>query len=212
MSAGHAEMSPPMTDLAPGVDSDVFVSRYLAHAASQLPGRDEEWLAALATSNLEFGSVRRDGETLLRVTQLDADTTAVDIVTGDVPYLVDSLRAELERRSCPAERVLHPQIVVQRDADGRLSRVLDIDDNAPVPEDAIVESWMHIELDDIPVEQHEMLDSRPAQRSRRRASRRRGRPDHVPAHAHARARPDRRSRRVRSRDQRRGRRAVALAR
>ncbi len=157
MPAGHAEMSTQMTDLAPGVDTDVFVSRYLAHAASQLPGRDEEWLARLATRNLEYGAVRHDGETLLRVTDLDAETTAVDIVTGDVPYLVDSLRAELERRSCPAERVLHPQIVVQRDADGRLSKVLDIDDNAPVPEDAVVESWMHIELDDIPPEQHEIL-------------------------------------------------------
>ncbi len=157
MPAGHAEMSTQMTDLAPGVDIDVFVSRYLAHAASQLPGRDEEWLARLATGNLEFGAVRHGGQTLLRVTDLDAETTAVDIVTGDVPYLVDSLRAELERRSCPAERVLHPQIVVRRDADGRLSKVLDIDDNAPVPEDAVVESWMHIELDDIPVEQHEIL-------------------------------------------------------
>ena len=157
MPAGHAEMSTQMTDLAPGVDTDVFVSRYLAHAASQLPGRDEEWLARLATGNLEYGAVRREGETLLRVTDLDAETTAVDIVTGDVPYLVDSLRAELERRSCPAERVLHPQIVVQRDAAGRLTKVLDIDDNAPVPEDAVVESWMHIELDDIPAEQHEVL-------------------------------------------------------
>ncbi len=157
MPAGHAEMSTEMTDLARGVDSDVFVSRYLAHAASQLPGRDEDWLSRLAASNLEFGAERRDGETLLRVTDLDADTTAVDIVTGDVPYLVDSLRAELERRSCPAERVLHPQIVVQRDADGRLTKVLDIDDNAPVPDDAIVESWMHIELDDIPTDQHDVL-------------------------------------------------------
>jgi len=87
----------------------------------------------------------------------EAASALRDIVTGDVPYLVDSLRAELERRSCPAERVLHPQIVVQRDADGRLSKVLDIDDNAPVPEDAIVESWMHIELDDIPADQHDVL-------------------------------------------------------
>src|ERR1700761_4991413 len=154
MPAGHADTSADMTELAPGVDLDAFTSRYLAHAASQLPGRDEQWLPALARSHLEFGVTRGPGETLLRVTDMDADTTAVDIVTGDVPYLVDSLRAELERRSCPAERVLHPQIVVHRDADGRLSKVLDIDDNAPVPDDAVVESWMHIELDDIPADQH----------------------------------------------------------
>jgi glutamate dehydrogenase len=157
MPAGHADTSEDMTDLAPGVDLDAFTSRYLAHAASQLPGRDEQWLTGLARSHLEFGVSRGPRETLLRVVDLDADTTAVDIVTADVPYLVDSLRAELERRSCPAERVLHPQLVVQRDDSGRLSKVYDIDDNAPVPEGAVVESWMHIELDDIPAEQHEVL-------------------------------------------------------
>src|SRR6476469_5152264 len=127
MSAGPAEMSTQLTDLAPGVDQDVFSSRYLAHAASQLPGRNDEWLAALARGALEFGVTRKPAETLLRVRDLDADTTAVDIVTRDVPYLVDSLRAELERRSCPAERVLHPHVAVQSDDEGRLSKVLDIE-------------------------------------------------------------------------------------
>src|SRR6476469_1985044 len=157
MSAGPAEMSADVSLLLPDVDVDVFTSRYLAHAASQLPGRDEDSLVSLARDNLAFGAVRREGETLLRVTDLDADTTAVDIVTGDVPYLVDSLRAELERRNCPAERVLHPQIVVRRDDSGRLVEVYDVDDNAPVPDHATVESWMHIELDDIPAEQHDAL-------------------------------------------------------
>ncbi|MGH8862287.1 MAG: NAD-glutamate dehydrogenase domain-containing protein, partial [Jatrophihabitantaceae bacterium] len=146
-----------MSDLAMGVDVDVFTSRYLAHAASQLPGRDDDWLTALARRSVAFGNLRRRGETLLRVGDLDPATTAVDIVTRDVPYLVDSLRAELERRNCPAERVLHPQIVVQRDTDGLLAKVFDVDDNAPVPDHATVESWMHIELDDIPVEQHDVL-------------------------------------------------------
>ena len=47
--------------------------------------------------------------------------------------------------------------MVRRDADGRLAKVYDVDDNAAVPEDATVESWMYIELDDIPAEQHEQL-------------------------------------------------------
>jgi glutamate dehydrogenase len=159
MSAGpSAEMSADVSDTKstatpatpaadPDVDASAFERRYLAHAASQLPGRDDDWLAGLARSNLGFGAQRRPEQTLLRVLDLDADTTAVDIVTGDVPYLVDSLRAELERRGCPAERVLHPQIVVRRDDEGRLVQVFDIDDNAPVPEGATVESWMHIEVD-----------------------------------------------------------------
>ncbi len=53
--------------------------------------------------------------------------------------------------------MLHPQLVVERGGDGRLLRVLDIDDNADVPEGAIVESWMHIELDLLPPEAREQL-------------------------------------------------------
>ncbi len=163
MSADVSDSKNPATDQdrsdagGPDVDAAAFERRYLAHAASQLPGRDDDWLARLARSNLGFGAARRPEQTLLRVLDLDADTTAVDIVTGDVPYLVDSLRAELERRGCPAERVLHPQIVVRRDADGGLRRVYDIDDNAPVPDGAVVESWMHIEVDLIPSDEHPIL-------------------------------------------------------
>ena len=73
------------------------------------------------------------GGGLLRIHDLDADTTAIEIITGDAPYLVDSVRAELVRRGIPPERVLHPQLVVSRDAEGRLSQVYDIDDNAAVP-------------------------------------------------------------------------------
>jgi glutamate dehydrogenase len=139
------------------VDIDVFERRFLAHAASQLPGRDDRWLADLACRCLQFGAVRAFGETRLRVGDLDEDTTAVDIVTGDAPYLVDSLRAELERRGCPADHVLHPQMVVRRDDSGRLLEVVDIDDNATVPNGAIVESWMHIELDAVPEDEHAKL-------------------------------------------------------
>ncbi len=152
-SAGVSERPPVGAE----VEIDIFERRYLAHAASQLPGRDDEWLARLTRRNLALGAVRKPDETLLEVRDLDADTTVVDIVTGDVPYLVDSLRAELERRSCPAERFLHPQIVVRRDDEGRLQKVFDIDDNAPVPENATVESWMYIELDDIPADEHQKL-------------------------------------------------------
>ena len=139
------------------VDTEVFERRFLAHASSQLAGRDEVRLAELARDNLEFGMVRAPGETLLRIHDMDADTTAIDIVTADAPYLVDSIRAELIRRGFPPERILHPQLVVTRDENGRLVHVHDVDDNAAVPENAAVESWTHVELDDIPADEQESL-------------------------------------------------------
>src|SRR6476661_7913784 len=85
--------TPPATDPDASVNAEVFERRFLAHAASQLAGYDEDRLADLARDNLAFGMVRAPRETLLRIHDLDADTTAIDIVTADAPYLVDSLRA-----------------------------------------------------------------------------------------------------------------------
>jgi glutamate dehydrogenase len=131
--------------LAP--DAAIFERRFLAHAASQLPGRDDAELAALASEELAFGAVRAPDQILVRVIGLNADTTAIDIITADAPYLVDSVRAELVRRGRPPQRVLHPQLVVTRDAEGQLVAVHDVDDNAVVPEGSQVESWMRVEVE-----------------------------------------------------------------
>jgi glutamate dehydrogenase len=147
----------PEGDIAGSIDTGVFAQRYLAHAGSQLPSRAGSRLAALARDNLAFGAVRALGDILLRVHDLDDHTTAVDVVIDDAPYLVDSVRAELDRCATPIVRILHPQIVVARDASGRLTHVFDIDDNADVPEGATVESWMHIELDRLDPAEHERL-------------------------------------------------------
>ncbi|HEY7046379.1 MAG TPA: NAD-glutamate dehydrogenase [Jatrophihabitantaceae bacterium] len=126
---------------------DVFSRRYLAHASSQLPGRASTALTALARDALVFGTVRKGDETLIRIADLDGSTTGIDIITADAPFLVDSMQAELGRLRRPAERILHPQIVVSRDPDGTLVEISDIDDNAEVPAGASVESWMHVEID-----------------------------------------------------------------
>jgi glutamate dehydrogenase len=139
------------------VDADVFARRYLAHADSQLPGIEQRTLDELAADVLTFGMVRPDGEALLRIRDLDAATTAIDVVSLDASYIVESLIVELHGQNLPPERVLHPQIVVVRDADGTMTRVYDLDDNADVPDGAMVESWIRVEIDRIPVERQQQL-------------------------------------------------------
>jgi glutamate dehydrogenase len=107
-------------------------------------------LVTLASDFLRAGSRRAPDETFVRVQDVDDDTTAVDVVTPDAPYLVDSVRMELDRLGVHVLRVLHPQIVVDRDEDGNLTHIHDIDDAADVPEGAIVESWMHFEVENAP--------------------------------------------------------------
>jgi glutamate dehydrogenase len=61
--------------------------------------------------------------------------------TEDLPFLVDSVLAEIDARGLGVERVLHPIIGTERDAEGRIVRVLH-------PKEAErSESVMHFELD-----------------------------------------------------------------
>ncbi|MDT4918761.1 MAG: glutamate dehydrogenase, partial [Pseudonocardiales bacterium] len=139
------------------VDTEVFARRFLAHAGSQLPGMDQAALDRLARDVLAFGTVRPPGQTLLRIRDLDAETTAIDVIALDASYIVESLIVELERQRRPPERVLHPQIVVVRDPGGTMTRVYDVDDNADVPDGAVVESWIRVEVDRIPADAQEAV-------------------------------------------------------
>ncbi|MEO6082750.1 MAG: NAD-glutamate dehydrogenase, partial [Umezawaea sp.] len=74
--------------------------------------------------------------------------TVVQVVTDDMPYLVDSVASELTRGGVQVQRVVHPIVVVRRDlVTGDLHEVLPLADPSAPPADAIVESWMNIEVD-----------------------------------------------------------------
>ncbi len=70
----------------------------------------------------------------------------LDIVTDDMPFLVDSVTMELARHGLRARRVVHPQLRVRRDVTGTLLGVLGVIDGTPADHDEIVESWTHIEI------------------------------------------------------------------
>ena len=73
--------------------------------------------------------------------------TVVQIVTDDMPYLVESVSAELVRSGVQVQRVAHPIVVVRRDVTGQLREVLPAADPADPPAEAFAESWMSIEVD-----------------------------------------------------------------
>ena len=75
--------------------------------------------------------------------------SVVQIVTDDMPFLVDSVTAELSRLGRAINLVVHPQMVVRRDATGQLTEVLGLPVTLVEPPayDCHLESWMHIEVD-----------------------------------------------------------------
>ncbi|HEV2874051.1 MAG TPA: NAD-glutamate dehydrogenase domain-containing protein, partial [Thermoleophilaceae bacterium] len=69
--------------------------------------------------------------------------TAVEIVTDDMPFLIDSVAMELNRRGFGVHLIIHPVIGVRRDDEGRLVEVLPHGGEA---EDAVAESVIHAEV------------------------------------------------------------------
>ena len=133
--------------------STEFLRAYYRHVAPEdLVGRDPVDVYGAAMSHRQLASRRPQGTAVVRVftpTVEDhgwsAGHTVVEIVTDDMPFLVDSVTAELSRQGRAIHLVVHPQLAVCRDVTGTLQRVLPPDGGrAP---DAVVESWMHIEID-----------------------------------------------------------------
>ena len=70
--------------------------------------------------------------------------TVIEIVNEDTPFLVDSVRMEINGQGRAIHLMIHPMINVRRDDDGRILEVLPQDSEA---EDSVRESLIHVEVD-----------------------------------------------------------------
>ena len=70
--------------------------------------------------------------------------TVIEIVNDDMPFLVDSVRMEINGQGQTIHLMIHPMINMRRDDDGRILEVL-----PPGPEssDGVSESVIHVEVD-----------------------------------------------------------------
>ncbi len=97
---------------------------YAAVPTSELAATPPEVLAEAAASLYGFVESRRPREAKVRVQPPGPGRGAspvVEIVTDDMPFLVDSALAALARRGRTVRQLLHPIIPVRRDAEGRLA-------------------------------------------------------------------------------------------
>src|SRR3954469_11513074 len=73
--------------------------------------------------------------------------SVVEVVTDDMPFLVDSVVMELTRQQRDEHLVVPPQFAVTRDLTGELEAIACPDnESASPPEGAERESWMHVEI------------------------------------------------------------------
>ena len=99
-------------------------------------------LLAAVQAHLEVARTRPPGSAVVRVLPPAEGPTVALVVTDDMPFLVDSLTAELTRRGAAVHAVIHPVLVVQRDGAGRLQEV--------ETGGGMRESWIRLEIDGEP--------------------------------------------------------------
>jgi glutamate dehydrogenase len=115
---------------------------YRRLAPVDLSRRDPQALTAAACSLLSLAEVRAPGQALVRVT-VDGAETVVEIVTDDMPFLVDSLEIELHRQRAHVDLLLHPVVSLRRDSAGRLREVLQ---DGGTADGTTIEAVMRLEL------------------------------------------------------------------
>lgn len=159
-AARVAENSPAGGQPGQGLEKEAleaFLQRYYLHSAPEdLLDRDPVDVFGAAVSHHRLAELRPQGTANVRVHTPSVEEngwtcshTVVEVVTDDMPFLVDSVTNELSRQDRAIHVVVHPQMLVRRDVTGKLLEVLDAapGDGAGVPHDVLTESWIHVEID-----------------------------------------------------------------
>ena len=140
-----------LTRAAPALppNAAAFIGRlYAGLPTAELAHVTPEAMAAAAGSLWSLALQRQPGEVLIRVigpgqaSSIALPGVAVaEVVTDDMPFLVDSAVAALTQAGHAVRQLLHPVLPVRRDADGRLLGWTDGPEAG-----ATLESWMRIDL------------------------------------------------------------------
>ena len=119
---------------------------YAGTAVEDLKDRSIVDLYGATLSHFNFAHQRRPGKPKVRVYNpvqpqhgWRSTHSIVEVVSDDMPFLVDSVRMALNRRSLTTHLVIHPVMSVHRDVEGILT--------GPEGGEAITEAIIHVEVD-----------------------------------------------------------------
>src|ERR1041385_7412168 len=132
--------------------AEQFVRRYFALVApDDIIYTSFETLLGGALSLFEFAAQRTPGTAKVRIfnpTQAEngwtLEHTVIEIVNDDMPFLVDSVSAEVHRRDRNIHLLIHPVFRVRRDKKGKR---MELSATLGAASDSTVESMMHVEMD-----------------------------------------------------------------
>ncbi len=131
------EEDPALDVSALGNGSEDSVSCYLRAYYQRVATEDlapPSRLAATAQAHARLGQTRPQGRALVQVREpgdaqlhpVSGSGLVVDIVTDDMPYLVNSVTTELNRHEAEIQLLVHPLLRVRRDVTGKLQGILGV--------------------------------------------------------------------------------------
>ncbi|TDD05137.1 NAD-glutamate dehydrogenase [Nonomuraea diastatica] len=146
-----AEICATSTEHMSAEEALSFLRLYYRHVAPEdLLDRNPVDVYGPAMSQRQLAEVRPQGRPVVRAytptideNGWDPGHSVVEVVTDDMPFLVDSVTMELDRHGLGVHLLVHPQMRVRRDMTGRMLGP----DQQDVTGQMLVESWMHIEID-----------------------------------------------------------------
>ncbi|MDN5795561.1 MAG: NAD-glutamate dehydrogenase [Intrasporangium sp.] len=140
-------------------DRGDYLKAFYRHVATEdLLTRPPAELSAIAASQRRLAADRTLGTTNVRVLNpeaardgWDSALTVIQIVTDDMPFLVDSVLIALGGFDRGVHIIMHPQISVRRSVTGQLEDVLtDTLERETAAAAVTHESWMYLEIDRLP--------------------------------------------------------------
>ena len=150
--AAQAVTAEDLADLHVG-DLLCYLRAYYRHVpVEDLAAAGPGPVAAAALEQARLAVRRPQGRALVRVRPagspgaFEPGRRVVDIITDDMPFLVDSVTMELARHGLDSDHILHPQLLVRRDVTGTLHDVCGTLNERNGDHEEIAESWTHIEI------------------------------------------------------------------
>jgi len=136
---------------AQGAQAQVFASHFFKRVSDEdIASRPVEAWTAVIAGLFEFVRVRKPGIPRVRVFNpaaahdgYDSHSTAIDIITDDMPFLVDSVSIALSHAGLQVHSVVHPVYSIERDPGGHILNL------SAEGGKGKTESLMHFEVDRI---------------------------------------------------------------
>ncbi len=135
-----------------------LLAHYYRHVSTDdLNQRSPGDICGAALSHYRMAKHRPQGTSAVRAftPTVEADgwsaggRSVVEVVTDDMPFLVDSVTSYLAQQEHPIDLVIHPQVVVERDVAGGLRAVCGLTSGETAEHEQLRESWIHIEIDKV---------------------------------------------------------------